>query len=233
MIFKSFHLLLVCAVAALFAGCGGEGPAAGTSGATAPDPTTNRQADRAIADAALIRLDDFRAGWKARPAPTPTRSGDCRSERDTSAVEARSPEFVFPAEVKVVELVAVYPSEADAERTLARQVSDAQVACNADALQRAVRRQIPSDATVGEVTAARIEVQSAGEQIAAYRFTIPLSRGDASADYHNERVVVRVGRGLLGLGFSTADAGPQRRIREAVTRLATQRLAAALGGPES
>jgi hypothetical protein len=235
--FKSLHLLLACGVAGLVAGCGGAGEAGRattTLAVTAPGPATDRQADRAIARAALLRPDDFAADWKAGPRPpAPTSSGDCRLTRDATVVQARSPQFAYRAQVEIVEAVAVFPSEDDAERALARQASDKQVACTAGALQRATRKQIPANTAVGEVTAARIEVPSNGERIAAYRYTIPLRQGNASADYHHERVFVRVGRGLVGLGFSTADAGPQQDIREETTRLAAQRLAAALDGNES
>ena len=201
-------------------------------------PAQDVDADAAAAEAALLTLSDFPAGWSEAPdtADEELREGttECFGP---DAVELRNGEaqastsvFADPQdESRVDQTVTVAPTLESAEAYMAAASADGVAEC----LTTVFRERLPEvlagdEATqsveVGEVVVGALNVGPIGEETFAYRITSPLTNQGLSVDVVLDFVSVRVGRSAAGINFvSQGDPQPIERITE-YTTLAASRL---------
>lgn len=182
-----------------------------------------RQEDEAIAETALLTLDDFPAGWEAVPAEDNEVDDELRADLDRCVEvdddgldqdnpSARSPTFTSSNGEEVVASVSLTPSSGDARRALKILRSDAAPGCYAEALQAQIARnldsdELPEDVEVGEPTFNRISFESLGDGSVAFRATLPVSVGGFDVDLYADIVFVRVGRAGIQTTFQS-EASP-------------------------
>jgi hypothetical protein len=220
-------------------------PAASDEPAETDVPAQDVAADAAAAEAALLTLSDFPAGWSEVPAEDDEeddssdemgeRTKECfGSSTDTDIVSnetrARTGEFTDPADDSTVTQGVSLGSTVElTEDYMAAGSADGVAACltivfregYAELLEDAEEMQ---DAELGEITVGALNVGEVGEDTFAYRITIPITVQGFTVDFVFDLVAVRVGRSVSSLVFgSTFDPTPTERITE-YTTLAASRL---------
>jgi hypothetical protein len=234
-------LLAAVALAVLAAGCGSGAstttvtsarlPGSGSSTASEPASVVpNRQADGALARAALVRLSDLAAGWTSRP--------DDANDFHCPAVEAaeahphaKSSRFNAPAGAGAAQHeVIVLADEDAANAALDALVSQETLDCFARQGEASVRRQVNAGTEVGHVTAARLaNLSPSGDRAAGVRLTYPVSANGVDATAYEDLVFTRVGRGLSLFASVSQGAAPDVMLTAQLARLGAQRLRDALG----
>ncbi len=204
-------------------------------------PVQDVAADAAAAEAALLTLSDFPAGWSEVPDEEDTSNqklldrvyeclGPDAVEMFNSETEARTGNFTDPDdESSVNQTVALAPTLESAEAYIA----GASASGVAECLTTVYREEIPAllsgegmpaDVEVGEITVGALNVGEIGQGTFAYRITAPVSSQGFTVDIVTDFVAVRAGRSVSGLNFqSTFDPTPIERITE-YTTLAASRL---------
>jgi hypothetical protein len=237
------------------AGCADEGEgdpssSVGTSateqGAGDEQSDAERREDEEAAEAALLVLDDFPAGWEAEPAEEDDDAEDAdiraalddclgvdESEPDTDNPSASSPTFTSPDDEEVTAEVTLTPSAGDARRTIERLESDAAPGCYADAIGAVIERNLQDsggmqdDVELGEPTVERIPFERLGDGTVAFRSTLPVSVQGTDLELFFDTVFVRVGSVGIETSFSSEitpfDSGESERL----TRIVVDRVAEA------
>lgn len=243
----------------LLAGCSGggddsgDGAAVGTpAGAEETDsPNAVDEGDRAILDAAQLKLTDFPTGWSAVPSEDDEDVDDdlsrARSEfvgcvgaetdemLDLGGPKASTDDFTSPGGDTVNQTVAVV-DEATAVDFMSRFVADGVAECLTNTARGVVEAgfaadpEAPDDVVIGDVTVGRLNIAPVGDESAAYRITIPISAGGFDLEVYIDMVAVRVDRALSGLNFeSTLVPFPAEDIAQ-YAGLAASRMSDALVG---
>lgn len=245
MITKWVAVLFVLAV--LLTGCGREDEAADSSrpdeggqseaenddDVQAPSP-----ADQAVAEAALLTLDDFPAGWEAQPADedeedeeTQRRIAECVGvayedlyQGDSSAT-ADSQKFVSTDDSEVSNSVNVGADEDWAANAFEIASRPEFRECTIDETRKAIDEAAEEeDLEVGELSLNEISFDDYGDDTLAFRLTIPLEVQGLSLEATGDFVLVRVGRALTTVTtFSTETPFDVETLSE-FTRIATDRL---------
>jgi hypothetical protein len=253
--------LVVAALALSFvAACGGsdgetepsdtnapsESTAAGVSdepnGSAETDaPTQDVAADAAAAEAALLTLSDFPAGWSEVPDEEDDSNqelleqvyeclGPDAVEVINSETEARTGSFTDPVDESTVqEVIALAPTVESAEAYIAGGSADGVAECLTTAYREGIAQLLADaeemeGAELGEITVGALNVGEVGEDSFAYRITVPISVQGLNVDLFTDFVAVRVGRSAAGLNFlSQFDPTAIERITE-YTTLAASRL---------
>jgi hypothetical protein len=215
-------------------------PAATTVAPDPPDASIDPDADQVAAEHALFRLSDFPAGWSEVPDTEPTEQADYQrrtaecvgSDRsrlvDLGGANASTGVFTTPTEETISETVSFGPSVAEAEDLLGRFAAPNVAECFGDVTADLVDGRLQSGMTLGDVTVARLNVAEAGDQVVAYRVTIPVNNGGSTVNVYADLVLVRSGRAVAGLAFQSQS--PQPFVTEVIDQyvaLATEQLAAA------
>lgn len=201
------------------------GVAVATAPPTEPDaPATSVSAEQAAAEAALLVLSDFPVGWTAEPEEEPTEQelayqatvAECVGGTDNllelGGPRARTPDFAGPDEQRVEESVTVV-DPAIAEDFLARFSAPGVEACFGDAVRTFVAENftsgadpsqtLPGEVTIGEVTIEVLALPPAGDEVVAYRVTIPMTVSGLSLEAFVDIVAVRSGGSIAGLTFQS------------------------------
>jgi hypothetical protein len=211
-------------------------------------------ADLAEAHAALLTLTDFPTGWYEAPADDTAGEGDTVDEGDNAQMkpfcvgsydsilvdvgdaEASTGWFTNPDDTSLVvnETVEIGASVDDAVATVNALAADSMPSC----LQGYVRDyltesfehprtpgdSLPAEASIGDITVARLEINPAGEQSLAFRIDLPLSVAEIHLDAYVDLVVVRTARAVATLSFqSSASPFPADQLQWWVA-VAAQRL---------
>jgi len=186
---------LLTVVTLATAGCADEGK--GDDSSWADDATTQqdpgdqrsdaeRQEDEAIAETALLTLDDFPAGWEAVPAEDGEDDDELvadlaqclevdEAELDPDNPTATSPTFTSSNDEAMTAEVSLTPSSGDASRALEILQGDAALGCYAEAIKAEMARDlvvgddVPENVEVGEPTLNRISFESLGDESVAFR----------------------------------------------------------------
>lgn len=222
------------------------------SGSTAPGETTESEepaeppvqdvaADAADAEAALLTLSDFPAGWSEVPDDGDDSNqklveqvreclGPDAVELFNSETKVGTGDFTDPADdSRVGHVVTFAPTVESAEAYIAGGSADGVAECLTTTYREGLAELFAededlADAEVGEVTVGALNVGEVGDGNFAYRITAPISVEGFTLDIVADVVSVRVGRSVAGLNFlSQFDPTPIERITE-YTSIAASRL---------
>lgn len=213
-----------------------------TSAATStPDePSQDVEADTAAADAALLTLADLPAGWTESPtdeaaAALTARLAECVAVGgdEISAADASAATGLFVApegSASIVQHVGVLATETEARTVVAFTVEPAVPACfeaaYAELGAETLASLLADGAQVGTPTATRLQVGSAGDATQAIRVVAPVTGDPAVTEVTVDHVIVRSGRSLSTLTFSTSAAATTVEAIDAVTAVVAERLPA-------
>ena len=220
----------------------------GIAGATTPptDPgTTVVSEEQAAAEAALLVLSDFPAGWTEEPEDEPTeaelayqaRVAECAGGTDNllelGGPRAQSPDFVGPDEQRVEQSITIV-DPAVAEDFMVRFSAPGVEECFGDAVRSFVAENfsspddpsqtLPGDVTIGDVTIGELLLEPAGDELIAYRVTLPMTVSDLELDTYVDIVVVRSGGSLAGLTLQSLFEPFPAEDAEQYINLAAERL---------
>ena len=227
--------------------------AAGSTSVTTPGSPTSSldtEADQAAAEAALLVLTDFPAGWSEVPQAELTkdeevaqrRSAACFGIDDSSVADfggavAETGDFASPTDEIVSQRVGLAPSVIEAEERMAGLSGSEVPACYEDVVQDLVEERIenppsPADAfpdgtTIGDVTVAGLNMSPVGDEMIAYRVTLPLNISGSAVELFTDLVAVRSGRGLASFEFQSELAPFPTEDAERYLALGAERLAEA------
>jgi hypothetical protein len=179
-------------------------------------------------------LADFPDGWTEAPSDASTdvedRLAECVGVDSLTSADASaaSGEFSSPdANLVVVERVGVNATERDARFVLAG-ITDPEVpACLAAAYTELGAAALGAEAdgtSIGEVTASRLAVGSAGDATQAIRVEIPLADGTATITV--DHVIARSGRSIAALTFEGRAEATAVETIDSITEPAASRLPA-------
>jgi hypothetical protein len=172
--------------------------------------------DKAILKAGVITKADVPAEWTSKKGKS---SGDaltglkeCKKINTTVAAakhddpRARSREFAdpVPSNAKTAEnAVYAFPDQKSAGKFVAAYKGSAATACF-DKLGAEVARSRPTAAppTVSPIT----DLQGVGDEAVGYEIAATFTQNGGTATLYIDFIVVRVGRAVLGFGFTNVDA---------------------------
>lgn len=225
-------------------GCGG--------GSDGDEATTTEQpadpADLAIAEAALLRLSDFPSGWSEVPDTEEEVSDELNDAQlelaacfgsetesllDFSPANAETGDFTSPDDDVVSNTVSV-SDQAAAEDFMDRYGADGVAECLTEASAKVVEvgfsetDDVPDDLTLGTVTVGRLNLTPVGDELVAYRITIPLSAGGLQVEVYLDLIAVRVERGVSGISVESLVFPMNASEIEEYVAIAAERLASAL-----
>jgi hypothetical protein len=230
------RVVATCAAGLIvFAACGGsddtvsesatitEAPSAGESSTSAteatPDSTIPGQdvaADQLAAEAALLTLQDFPAGWSEVPAEDDDETTDALQRRVAACAGSSGDTlFDFPAKAQtgdftnpdddssVAQTVAIAPSEDEAAAVVAGLTGSDTPTCLDDIYTEFFEAEadLPEGTSLSNLSVAPLNVTSVGDEVGALRVTATLDVSGLEIDVVTDQVVVRVGRSLAGLTF--------------------------------
>lgn len=213
-------------------------------------PTTDArpglEEDKAAAQAALLTLADFPAGWSEVPAEDETDEDGARelakcvgSDGDSfievGDAEASTGDFKDPEEnVTISEGVGIAVTMDEAAAALAALEEPGVTACIQDAFRAVITDRIanpptpadslPKGASVGEVTFGRLNVAPIGDQLVAYRVTIPISVEALAIDFFIDIVLARQGRSIASVQFESVIEPYATEELDRIVALAVSRL---------
>lgn len=187
-------------------------PATETASPAPTEPAVDVEADKAVAEAALLTLQDFPAGWEA--APPDEGDEDDRSSREDIAdcvgvdydqlydeenVEANSPTFTAENDNEVEHKVSLAADEADMVEVFEIAGSAKFLECAGQSVKDAIADAAEDGVSFGDVTVNQLSVGSFGDETLAYRVTVPVEAEGLSFDLKLETAIVRVGRGQVNI----------------------------------
>jgi hypothetical protein len=207
-------------------------------------------ADLAIAEAALLTLDDMPQNWTELPLD----DGD-DDEADSPAVEvarqdfaacfgveadgeddpfgiggarAKSGEFTDRRDFTIKNDVGITDEE-QASLVIERYSDPSVPACVVPAMVAVVQAGLAEDPElaafeVGEVTVEQLELTSWGDGTIGYRTAVPVSGPEGSFVLYTDQIVVRVGRGLTSLQFQSPNSPFEVVEVDSYAMLAAERL---------
>jgi hypothetical protein len=197
--------------------------------ATAPPteptaPATSVSQEQAAAEAALLVLSDFPTGWTEEAEEEPTEqelayqaaiaecAGGTGNLIDLGGPRAQTPDFVGSDDQRVEQSVTIV-DPAVAEDFMARFAAPGVEECFGDAVATFVAESVasqddpsqtlPGDVTIGDVTIGEVLVEPAGDDVVAYRVTLPMSVSGLELDAYVDIVAVRSGGSIAGLTFQS------------------------------
>jgi hypothetical protein len=217
------HVVIVAA-ALVTAGCASGSPTptgspASKASVTTSLPSPNVAADKALAEAAIFKLNDFPTGWTSKPS-TPSSSNEA-TDRQMSAclhtsvpyldpsktgASADSPDFSDSNSNEASNGVTYTASVSQARKQFAVVQSQSFPSCFESAINTLITSEIqhpsnPSDtlpqgASVGKTTVQPMSFPTIGDQSVAYRVTIPITYGGMSVDGQIDIVASQKGRAI-------------------------------------
>ncbi len=210
-------------LACLAGGASALAPATATATTPPTEPATTVEG-QAEANAALLVLSDFPTGWTEEPEEEPTAqeldyqaqiaecAGGSGNLFDLGGPRAQTPDFVGPDDQRVEQSVTIVDA-AIAEDFIARFTAPGVDTCIRDAARAFVAESIESPADpseslpgavqIGDVTIGDVLLPPAGDELVAYRVTVPLTVSGVDVDAFVDVVVVRSGGSLSGFTFQS------------------------------
>jgi hypothetical protein len=248
--------ILAAAIAASGVGCGGSSGRGTSSSKTtsraataaskavaasyvastaASQPTQNVAADRAIGQGALLRLSDFPTGWTAEPNESNPKGaaalasclGVAPSLLFGKPTRVDSPKFKHSGGDTVENSVAVEPTTAIAKEWIAAYKQERAASCLETAITTKLKESA-AEVTYGKATVAPMSFPSYGEELVAYRITVPAKGEGTSIDIYLDGVLMRVGRGHTSLDFTSSLTPSESVQEEHLTSVTAGRLQQAL-----
>ncbi len=213
-------ILLLPAVLALGA-CGDDGGGGGGSS----DATTTTEAsagaadDTKLAEAVVLKLDDFPSGWTEDEATPedPTGEddpidkcfgGEGKELDENTSAEADSPDFSRGETTSVSSFSAVMKAEKDAESAMDLMRSQTLKDCFNQALEEELKSTAGENEgfTLGEVTLKNASFAKVGEETSALQFVIPISAPGVEVSFYADVVFFRQDRVIGGLFLGNLDS---------------------------
>jgi hypothetical protein len=232
--------MLLAAPALALAGCGGS--------SRPPVETAQQLAQsRALGSRALLRLSDFPTGWKAEPKEKnqPAQPQLLKSVANCLHVSAsllgnsnpatvESPDFSEANGASIENSVTFLPSVAVAKERLGVFEQTQTPSCLRMAVTAMVNyklqhpskpsEKLPAGVTVGATTLARISFPTFGEQLVAFRITLPIMGDGISIKVYLDGVFLREGRAGASLTFENPGKPVSSALEERLTSLTASRL---------
>ncbi|MBS4752242.1 hypothetical protein KG112_05395 [Nocardioides sp. zg-ZUI104] len=191
-----------------------------TSDPTAP--ASPSPADIALAEAALLTLSDFPAGWES--VPQPEEDGDDTKEREKIAncvgvsydtlysdanAEAESPDFTNEDDETVSVRVVVDTDESTTIENFGIVASPKYRECVSKYMGEAVEESMndQKDGKVGNLSLNEVSLGNHGDQTVAFRVTIPIEVQGFNLEATGDFALVRVGRALTNVSGMRFDVG--------------------------
>jgi len=222
--------------------CGGDDGSGPTSSdrvqsTDAPDPrdAAALAADKALAESSLLVLADFPAGWSEVPSvdvegPEQEIASCLGRTRRIGGGEASAEtgDFTSPADDDVAEAVEIAASEDEAIAVVSALNGPDVPACLQGVYRDFVQdlidnppdqaSELPEGTTLGDLTVARLNVTSVGDETSALRVSVPIVlKAGTTITQYIDMVVVRSGRALAVVAFnSTLSPFPTEDIDEYV-----------------
>jgi hypothetical protein len=211
-----------------------------TATTSAPDEAAQDvEADTAAAEASFVTVADLPEGWTEGPADDAAASlrarlaecvdvdGDEISAADAAAATGT---FLAPeANASLRQHVGVLSVETDARRVVAFFAEPGAPACFEEAYAElggeALGAGLADGAETGTPTASRLQVGSAGDATQAIRVVVPVTGDPAVTEVTVDHVIVRSGRSVATLTFTSSTATTVEAI-DAVTSVVAERLPA-------
>ncbi len=207
---------------------------------TPDEVTQDVEADTAAAEAALLLLADLPEGWTETPAADGAAAlstrlaecvdvdGDAISAADASAATAL---FAAPEGTSSIsQHVGVLATEADARTVVAFTVEPDVPACfeaaYADLGGDALAIGLADGAQTGAPAATRLQVGPAGDATQAIRVIVPVTGDPAVTEVTVDHVIVRSGRSLATVTFSSSAEPTALEALDEVTAVVAERLPA-------
>ena len=191
---------------------------------------------QAIADAAVLTLDDMPTGWEAAPPEDEEQQeaeeddadqamADCL-DIDVSELQGDSPtadsRFVNSDDEQVSSEVTVAASETEVQAGIDRIRDEAGQSCFLEVIQYIAQDSFASDGDieVGEATFNELSFEDLGDDSIAFRLTVPISSQGIDVDLYVDYVLVRKGRAGVQTSFHTVftpfDAAQALELTETV-----------------
>lgn len=205
--------------------------------ATSSGSEASRAEDLAIAESAVLMIEDFPPGWEEGPVEPPSDNPEVEAgiaeclgvpvdELYPDNPQATSPTFTSPQDEEVSSWVTVTPSPEDAQQALERLSGDAVPGCYAQAAEGLVMQSMLSSddvlegLNIGDVTFNRLSTDRIGDESIAFRTTIPFEYQGFESQAELDIVLARVGRVGINMSFQSAgtsfDSEEARQLTEAV-----------------
>jgi hypothetical protein len=211
------------AVAVLMAACGSDSTGSTTATSEPASATTEAtehaiEADTAAAEAALLVVSDFPAGWTETPSVEDPANdernrllADClgldRPSIGDSPANARTGDFTSPArDIEISQIIGLEAAEQDAVDIIESFGDPDTPTCFAEVYSDALAESAALGEGVkvgGEITVTPVSVARAGDGTAALRVTVPLASEGSEIDVFADAVIVRVGRSLSFMFFAS------------------------------
>jgi hypothetical protein len=218
---------VVIAVLVALVGCGGQttktaikivtaratSHSARTSGSTTSATSTNASsatpttassssenaADTQIAQQANLRLMDFPPGWEQTDRDRSPSSGSAcaaiQSAKAATTARDYSPSFSTNNNDTVADsVVYVFPDQTTAEHAFAQLSTESTRKCLGATFTKGLRK---SGLKVGTMSTGTVSITPIGDERAASRFTVPVSKNATNVTVYVDVVVVRVDRGIV------------------------------------
>jgi hypothetical protein len=221
-------------------GCGGGDDAAKDSTQTSitatatqmaqPSAGPDRTADKRLADASQLKLDDFPSGWVESDSNR-SEAADCdaiSNARQARTARAASSQFGHGENTVAQSTVYVFPDDVTAQEQFAGLTSGGTRTCIGEDLAKRLQNANP-DLKVGELHTSRVSVDPLGDQHDGGRVTLPLTVGGQEVELFTDFVFVRVSRGIALMLFVDAVSPFDENMRADLTSKVARRLAAELG----
>ena len=173
-------------------------------------------ADQSAAEAALLTLADFPAGWSEVP-PEEDDEATVALQRRVAACSGSGGDNLldFPAKActgeftnpdddsSVAETVAIAPSDDEAAAVVSGMMGSDTPSCMDEVYTEFFEGEVdlPDGASLSDLTVAPLNVTSVGDEVGALRVTATLDVSGIEIDVVTDQVLVRVGRSLAGLSF--------------------------------
>ncbi|WP_028655205.1 hypothetical protein [Nocardioides sp. J54] len=207
------------AVALFLTACGGADddgdgePSDARRSVTSGSPTVEQDvaADQAIAEAAVLTLDDMPPGWTSEAAgeddaseerESRTRMARCVGDYETLYVDAHpdaeSDDFTSPDDAEVSVDVRVAHSEEWLVEACEVFSTDRFRECALEELQNELGGEM-QEVTVGDISLDPLSFAPVGDEVTVYRMTIPISADGFDVEMVGDVVAARVGRGMVWL----------------------------------
>lgn len=238
----------MCA-ALLLAGCGTSGGSSGEGSTTTTGPGTSTQtvaADKALAQAANLKLSDVPAGWTSAPQSQSTVDKALKGQvqqclhadlvlfDENGPTLAQSPEFSDSSGDSVDSNVAYLPSASqagDEMRIIQQPNFPTCLTSAANALVQNLMNNrsgtgssLPQGASIGHITVAAMSFPSYGDQSAAFRTTLPIRYQGLTLSEYLDIVAFTKGRAIVGMDFSGSGSPLESSMEEHLTGVVKGRL---------
>jgi hypothetical protein len=193
------YLALLVAFVLAVSGCGGgdEGEPDSQSGLE----TAINDADQALAEASVLRLEDFPTGWREVVDDTPDSGADeCFDPNFDGIVltgRAESDNFEQGEVTSATSVAAVFES-AEGAATMFTRVSDGTFT---ECVANYLRKSSDSDVTVKSVEAAKLAFPALGDESDARQVVAEIESGGLSPSVFVDMIAIRSGRAFSWLLF--------------------------------